>query len=123
MTSAGTPPLRDAPRTADHVARGHDRLVAANPGHHTHLRRSARRLRLPGGSGAGLRLLDPGLGRVTGAPTAARPRTAARVRRAGFDQVRTAPLPGRRTGSAHTVAGRATGGSAPARRSGRGAAG
>ncbi|MGW4597700.1 class I SAM-dependent methyltransferase [Streptomyces sp. NPDC004457] len=62
--------LRDEDLTAafDHAARGYDALVAANPGYHGHLRRSARRLGLPG-SGAGLRLLDLGCG--TGASTAA----------------------------------------------------
>ncbi|MBI0293470.1 class I SAM-dependent methyltransferase [Streptomyces sp. PRKS01-29] len=52
----------------DHAAPGYDRLVALNPGYHAHLRRSARRLGLPG-RGAGLRLLDLGCG--TGASTAA----------------------------------------------------
>lgn len=52
----------------DRGAHFYDRLVAVNPGYHTHLRRSARRLRLPVG-GAGLRLLDLGCG--TGASTAA----------------------------------------------------
>ncbi|MEU6125686.1 class I SAM-dependent methyltransferase [Streptomyces sp. NPDC047123] len=62
--------LRDDTLSAafDHAARTYDRLVAANPGYHAHLRRSARRLRLPRG-GAGLRLLDLGCG--TGASTAA----------------------------------------------------
>ncbi|WP_431945131.1 class I SAM-dependent methyltransferase [Actinacidiphila sp. bgisy167] len=52
----------------DHAAALYDRLVAANPGYHAHLRRSARRLGLPAG-GAGMRLLDLGCG--TGASTAA----------------------------------------------------
>ncbi|MET7287395.1 class I SAM-dependent methyltransferase [Streptomyces sp. NPDC005573] len=52
----------------DHAARGYDALVAANPGYHAHLRRSARRLGLPRG-GEGLRVLDLGCG--TGASTAA----------------------------------------------------
>jgi ubiquinone/menaquinone biosynthesis C-methylase UbiE len=52
----------------DHASRSYDVLVAANPGHHAHLRRSVRRLRLPG-HGEGLRLLDLGCG--TGASTAA----------------------------------------------------
>lgn len=52
----------------DHASLAYDRLVAANPGYHTHLRRSARRLGLPHG-GAGLRVLDLGCG--TGASTAA----------------------------------------------------
>ncbi|MFE4497504.1 class I SAM-dependent methyltransferase [Streptomyces niveus] len=62
--------LHDAELAAafDHAALSYDRLVAANPGYHAHLRRSARRLRLPRG-GAGLRLLDLGCG--TGASTAA----------------------------------------------------
>ncbi|MET8685026.1 class I SAM-dependent methyltransferase [Streptomyces sp. NPDC004732] len=62
--------LRDDTLSAafDHAARTYDRLVAANPGYHAHLRRSARRLQLPAG-GAGLRLLDLGCG--TGASTAA----------------------------------------------------
>ncbi|WP_328491792.1 class I SAM-dependent methyltransferase [Streptomyces sp. NBC_00414] len=62
--------LRDETLSAafDHAARTYDRLVAVNPGYHSHLRRSARRLGLPGG-GAGLRLLDLGCG--TGASTAA----------------------------------------------------
>ncbi|MFH8609860.1 class I SAM-dependent methyltransferase [Streptomyces sp. NPDC018029] len=62
--------LRDDGLSAafDHAARTYDRLVAVNPGYHAHLRRSARRLRLPRG-GAGLRLLDLGCG--TGASTAA----------------------------------------------------
>ncbi|MEE1756636.1 class I SAM-dependent methyltransferase [Streptomyces sp. SP18CS02] len=62
--------LRDDDLTAafDHAAPAYDRLVALNPGYHAHLRRSARRLRLPG-RGAGLRLLDLGCG--TGASTAA----------------------------------------------------
>ncbi|MCS0603033.1 methyltransferase domain-containing protein [Streptomyces sp. LP11] len=62
--------LRDADLAAafDHAARSYDTLVAANPGYHAHLRRSARRLGLPDG-GAGLRVLDLGCG--TGASTAA----------------------------------------------------
>ncbi|MDJ0462638.1 class I SAM-dependent methyltransferase [Streptomyces sp. H27-C3] len=52
----------------DHAAHTYDRLVAANPGYHAHLRRSARRLALPFG-GAGMRLLDLGCG--TGASTRA----------------------------------------------------
>ena len=49
-------------------ATAYDRLVAANPGYHAHLRLSARRMRLPG-DGPGLRLLDAGCG--TGASAAA----------------------------------------------------
>ncbi|MEU5610645.1 methyltransferase domain-containing protein [Streptomyces sparsogenes] len=62
--------LRDDDLTAafDRAAPGYDRLVAVNPGYHAQLRRSARRLGLPG-RGAGLRLLDLGCG--TGASTAA----------------------------------------------------
>lgn len=52
----------------DHASSLYDRMVAANPGYHADLRRSARRLRLPAG-GAGMRLLDLGCG--TGASTAA----------------------------------------------------
>ncbi|MGV9255191.1 methyltransferase domain-containing protein [Streptomyces sp. NPDC003697] len=62
--------LRDHDLAAafDHAARSYDTLVAANPGYHAHLRRSARRLGLPDG-GRGLRVLDLGCG--TGASTAA----------------------------------------------------
>ncbi|MFD7920083.1 class I SAM-dependent methyltransferase [Streptomyces sp. NPDC059740] len=62
--------LRDHDLAAafDRGADSYDRLVALNPGYHAHLRRSARRLQLPGG-GAGLRVLDLGCG--TGASTAA----------------------------------------------------
>lgn len=58
----------DVPAAFDHGAWAYDRLVAMNPGYHTHLRRSASRLRLPN-AGRGLRLLDVGCG--TGASTAA----------------------------------------------------
>lgn len=62
--------LRDDDLTAafDRAAGAYDTLVAVNPGYHAHLRRSARRLRLPA-RGAGLRVLDLGCG--TGASTAA----------------------------------------------------
>jgi ubiquinone/menaquinone biosynthesis C-methylase UbiE len=62
--------LRDADLAAafDHAAPSYDTLVAANPGYHAHLRRSARRLGLPR-TGKGLRVLDLGCG--TGASTAA----------------------------------------------------
>ncbi|MFE2264034.1 class I SAM-dependent methyltransferase [Streptomyces griseosporeus] len=62
--------LRDEELAAafDHASRAYDTLVAANPGYHAHLRRSVRRLGLPG-HGAGLRVLDLGCG--TGASTAA----------------------------------------------------
>lgn len=64
------PLLRDAhlADAFDHAARSYDALVAANPGYHAHLRRSARRLGLPP-DGTGLRVLDLGCG--TGASTAA----------------------------------------------------
>jgi ubiquinone/menaquinone biosynthesis C-methylase UbiE len=64
------PLLRDADLAAafDHAARSYDTLVAANPGYHAHLRRSARRLGLLRG-GAGLSVLDLGCG--TGASTVA----------------------------------------------------
>lgn len=56
------------PANFDGAARAYDRLVAANPGYHQHLRESVRRMRLPN-AGTGLRLLDAGCG--TGASTAA----------------------------------------------------
>ncbi|MBY8878246.1 methyltransferase domain-containing protein [Actinacidiphila acidipaludis] len=64
------PLLRDAELAAafDHAARRYDTLVAANPGYHAHLRRSARRLGLTGADGRP-RVLDLGCG--TGASTAA----------------------------------------------------
>lgn len=52
----------------DRAAPHYDRLTAFNPGYRADLRRSARRLALPG-RGAGLRVLDLGCG--TGASTAA----------------------------------------------------
>lgn len=62
----------------DRAAGGYDLLVAASPGYHRDLRRSARRLALPSG-GRGARVLDLGCG--TGASTAALARTypAARI--------------------------------------------
>lgn len=66
----------------DASADSYDRLVAANPGYHRHLRRSARRLRLPD-RGRGLRLLDAGCG--TGASTAALLRAAPRAQVIGID--------------------------------------
>ncbi|MFD6951518.1 MULTISPECIES: class I SAM-dependent methyltransferase [unclassified Nocardiopsis] len=66
----------------DHAAGAYDRLVAANPGYHAHLRISARRLGLPG-DGSGLRLLDLGCG--TGASTAALLHALPRARIAGVD--------------------------------------
>ncbi|MEE4545570.1 class I SAM-dependent methyltransferase [Streptomyces sp. V4-01] len=64
------PLLRDEALSSafDHGSLAYDRLTALSPGYHAHLRRSARRLRLPHG-GAGLRLLDLGCG--TGSSTAA----------------------------------------------------
>ena len=56
------------PAAFDAAAHAYDRLVGANPGYHSHLRRSAARMRLPD-DGAGLHLLDLGCG--TGASTAA----------------------------------------------------
>ncbi|MER5308411.1 class I SAM-dependent methyltransferase [Streptomyces sp. NPDC002773] len=62
--------LRDEDLAAafDHASRSYDALVAVNPGYHGQLRRSVRRLGLPG-RGEGLRVLDLGCG--TGASTAA----------------------------------------------------
>ncbi|MGW8887562.1 class I SAM-dependent methyltransferase [Streptomyces sp. NPDC055749] len=67
--------LRDDQLAAafDHAAHNYDLLVSVNPGYHSHLRRSARRLALPN-AGAGLRVLDLGCG--TGASTAALLRAA-----------------------------------------------
>ncbi len=61
-------PRRQVPAAFDVGAAAYDQLVGANPGYHPHLRRSARRLRIPN-RGNGLRLLDAGCG--TGASTAA----------------------------------------------------
>lgn len=62
--------LRDGDLSAafDHAAHSYDTLVAANPGYHAQLRRSARRLGLSA-PGARPRVLDLGCG--TGASTAA----------------------------------------------------
>ncbi|MEU1125264.1 class I SAM-dependent methyltransferase, partial [Streptomyces sp. NPDC005899] len=67
--------LRDDELSAafDRASVSYDRLVAANPGYHSHVRRSARRLGLADG-GRGRRLLDLGCG--TGASTAALLRAA-----------------------------------------------
>lgn len=66
----------------DHAATLYDRMVAVNPGYHAHLRRSARRLRLPAG-GSGMRLLDLGCG--TGASTVALLTAAPRARITAVD--------------------------------------
>ena len=58
----------DVPEAFDVGADSYDRLVGANPGYHSNLRRSVQRMGLPK-SGRGLRLLDAGCG--TGASTAA----------------------------------------------------
>ncbi|MDP7703045.1 MULTISPECIES: class I SAM-dependent methyltransferase [unclassified Mycobacterium] len=58
----------DVPDAFDVGADAYDRLVGANPGYHSNLRRSAQRMGLPD-NGRGLRLLDAGCG--TGASTAA----------------------------------------------------
>ncbi len=58
----------DVPAAFDAGAKDYDALVGANPGYHSHLRLSARRMSIPDG-GRGLRLLDAGCG--TGASTAA----------------------------------------------------
>lgn len=69
----------------DHAAGAYDRLVAANPGYHAHLRISARRLGLPD-RGRGMRLIDLGCG--TGASTAALLHTAPSARIAAVDASR-----------------------------------
>lgn len=69
----------------DFAAGVYDRLVAANPGYHRDLRRSAWRLRLPG-RGEGLSLMDLGCG--TGASTAALLREYPRARIVGVDASR-----------------------------------
>ncbi len=61
-------PRRQVPAAFDAGAAAYDQLVGANPGYHPHLRRSARRMRIPN-RGKGLRILDAGCG--TGASTAA----------------------------------------------------
>lgn len=70
------------PAAFDTGAGTYDRLVGANPGYHTHLRRSALRMRLPE-QGRGLRLLDAGCG--TGASTAALVAAAPHAQIAGID--------------------------------------
>ncbi|NYI03620.1 class I SAM-dependent methyltransferase [Allostreptomyces psammosilenae] len=79
---APAPARADVPAAFDRAAAAYDRLVAANPGYHAQLRRSARRLRLPG-DGAGLHLLDLGCG--TGASTAALLAAAPRARITAVD--------------------------------------
>ncbi|MBG0855524.1 class I SAM-dependent methyltransferase [Streptomyces spinoverrucosus] len=76
--------LRDGELSAafDHAAPSYDWMVAANPGYHGQLRRSARRLALPDG-GSGVRLLDLGCG--TGASTAALLAVAPRARITAVD--------------------------------------
>jgi ubiquinone/menaquinone biosynthesis C-methylase UbiE len=66
--SDGGLPRGDVPAAFDAGAAAYDRMVGANPGYHANLRRSARRLGLPG-RGRGLHVLDAGCG--TGASTAA----------------------------------------------------
>jgi ubiquinone/menaquinone biosynthesis C-methylase UbiE len=69
MSSRRLPPVTiDVPSEFDAAAASYDRLVAASPGYHENLARSARRMQLPG-NGVGLHLLDLGCG--TGASTAA----------------------------------------------------
>ncbi|EME55030.1 ubiquinone/menaquinone biosynthesis methyltransferase [Amycolatopsis decaplanina DSM 44594] len=75
-------PRAVVPSAFDTEARWYDRLVAANPGYHEHLRLSARRLGLPSDAG-GLRLLDAGCG--TGASTAALLSVAPGARITAFD--------------------------------------
>jgi ubiquinone/menaquinone biosynthesis C-methylase UbiE len=58
----------DVTREFDAAAANYDQLVAASPGYHQNLARSARRMQLPA-DGAGLHLLDLGCG--TGASTLA----------------------------------------------------
>jgi len=72
----------DVPSEFDAAAASYDRLVAASPGYHENLARSARRMQLPG-DGAGLHLLDLGCG--TGASTAALLATAPRARITAVD--------------------------------------
>ncbi|GHG29889.1 class I SAM-dependent methyltransferase [Streptomyces filamentosus] len=76
--------LRDGDLAAafDHASPTYDLMTAASPGYRAHLRRSARRLGLPGG-GAGLTLLDLGCG--TGTSTEALLRAAPRATVVGVD--------------------------------------
>jgi ubiquinone/menaquinone biosynthesis C-methylase UbiE len=72
----------DLARAFDHASGTYDSLTSLNPGYHTDLLRSARRLGLPDG-GAGLHLLDIGCG--TGASTRALLRAAPRARITAVD--------------------------------------
>ncbi|BAU86622.1 methyltransferase [Streptomyces laurentii] len=72
----------DLARAFDHAACTYDSLTSLNPGHHTDLLRSARRLRLPD-DGAGLHVLDLGCG--TGASTRALLSAAPRARITAVD--------------------------------------
>lgn len=72
----------DLAHAFDRASRTYDTLVAANFGYHRELRRSARRLGLPG-CGTGLRVLDLGCG--TGASTAALLRAAPHARITALD--------------------------------------
>ncbi|MFF0274575.1 class I SAM-dependent methyltransferase [Streptomyces sp. NPDC004330] len=66
----------------DRAAPSYDRMTRANPGYHGHLRRSARRLGLPG-DGSGLSVLDLGCG--TGSSTRALLDAAPRATVTGVD--------------------------------------
>ncbi|MGH3794960.1 MAG: class I SAM-dependent methyltransferase [Pseudonocardiaceae bacterium] len=77
----------DVPGEFDAAAATYDRLVAASPGYHDNLARSARRMQLrsvmDGSEAAGLHLLDLGCG--TGASTAALLAAAPRARITAVD--------------------------------------
>ncbi|MEU5622628.1 hypothetical protein ABZ784_01220 [Streptomyces tendae] len=103
----------DLARAFDHASHTYDHLTALNPGHHTGLLRSARRLALPD-DGAGLHLLDLGCTlyrhlrhSVVAFDTA--PGFAARLTRAGLTSVRVAPVAGWQTGIVHTFLARSGG--------------
>lgn len=76
--------LRDGDLAAafDHASPTYDRMTSASPGYRAQLRRSARRLGLPG-EGAGLTLLDLGCG--TGTSTGALLHAAPRATVVGVD--------------------------------------